>query len=104
MHPDQILIPFLPYFAAGIAIEATWYLIVRRHPYPWKETFASLSVFLLRVPVHLISSLAVGGVLFLAWSLRPVTVPLDTAWGIVLLFLALEQGQAAPDPRYFEKK
>jgi len=90
MHPDHALFRFLPYFAAGIAIETAWYLFIWRSAYPWKETFASLSVFFLRIPVHLMTSLVTGGLLLLAWSLRPVTIPLDTAWGFVLLFLAVD--------------
>ncbi|MCL2452219.1 MAG: sterol desaturase family protein [Alphaproteobacteria bacterium] len=90
MRPDHALLRFLPYFAAGIVVEIAWYLLIRRSAYPWKETFASLSVFFLRIPIHLLTSVAKAALFFLAWSVRPITVPLNTAWGIALLFLTVE--------------
>ncbi len=91
MHPHQILLlQFLPYVAAGVLFEIGWYLLIRKETYPWKEMFASMGVYALRVPARLAGAALTGGLAFAVWSLRPITVPLDTAWGLVLLFLATE--------------
>ncbi len=85
-----LLLRFLPYVAAGVLFEIGWYLLVRKADYPWREMFASLGVYALRVPARLLSTVFTGALAFAIWSLRPVTVPLDTVWGLVLLFLATE--------------
>lgn len=91
MHfQHDFLLRVYPFVLAGVAAEIAWYRVVRREPYPWKETFTSLGCFLLRVPARLLTSVVVGVLAFYVWSLRPFTVPLDTAWGLALLFLGEE--------------
>jgi sterol desaturase/sphingolipid hydroxylase (fatty acid hydroxylase superfamily) len=80
-----------PCIIAGVILEIGWYLLVRRRAYPWKETLASTGVFLLRLPARLLlAPLIVAPVSYFAWSHRLFTIPLNTAWGIALLFLGTE--------------
>jgi sterol desaturase/sphingolipid hydroxylase (fatty acid hydroxylase superfamily) len=74
----------------GIILEVAWYVFVRESAYPWKETLASFGVFVFRIPARFASTVIVGSLLLFVWSLRPVTIPLDNIWTIMLLFLAVE--------------
>jgi len=75
---------------AAIAIEASWYSIARRRPYPWREMWASIGVFLLRLPLKLLRPLTVLPLALLVWSHRLATVPLNTVWGWTAVFVGVE--------------
>src|SRR6266581_2048987 len=91
MHARHLLGPPLYAFVFGsIALEIIWYLLVRKRSYPWREMLASLAIHVLRVPVRLLTPIAVAPVAFFVWSHRLTTIPLDTPWGLVLLFLGEE--------------
>src|SRR6185437_1087900 len=79
-----------PVIIAAIAIEASWYSIVRRRPYPWREMWASIGVFLLRLPLKLLRPLTVLPLALLVWSHRLATVPLNTVWGWTAVFVGVE--------------
>jgi sterol desaturase/sphingolipid hydroxylase (fatty acid hydroxylase superfamily) len=80
--------PSLYLFVLGsIALEILWYLLLQKRSYPWREMFASVGVYVLRAPAKLLRPLIVGPLAFFLWSHRLTTVPLDTAWGLMLLFL-----------------
>ena len=79
-----------PVIAASIALEAAWYLLVRGRSYPWREMWASIGVYLLRIPVKLLRPLTVLPLAFLVWSHRLATVPLDTVWGSAAVFVGVE--------------
>ncbi len=89
----QILRYALPVLVAIALLEALLFWLFSKHggkPYPWRETFASLGVAL----GQKLKQILLGGViisLFLGlWSKRLWTVPLDTVWGLLLLFVAVE--------------
>jgi sterol desaturase/sphingolipid hydroxylase (fatty acid hydroxylase superfamily) len=82
--------PFLLVIVAGVAIEIAWYLLIWRRSYPWREALASLGVFVLRIPAKLVHLLVVVPVAYFVWAHRVATVPLDTWWGLALLFLGEE--------------
>lgn len=77
---------------AAIAIEAGCYLIFRGRCYPWREMWASIGVYLLRVPAKLLRPLTVLPLAFLVWSHRLMTIPLDAAWGWIVVFIGVELG------------
>lgn len=79
-----------PVIAAAIALEAAWYLVARRRSYPWREMWASIGVYLLRLPVRLLRPLTVLPLAFLVWSHRIATLPLDTVWGWAAVFVGVE--------------
>jgi len=79
-----------PVIAGAIALEAAWYLIVNGRSYPWREMWASIGVYLLRLPVRVLRPLTVLPLAFLVWSHRIATVPLDTVWGWVAAFVGVE--------------
>jgi sterol desaturase/sphingolipid hydroxylase (fatty acid hydroxylase superfamily) len=94
MHLRHPLGPFGPWFypfiLASIAAEIAWYLLAEKRAYPWQEMRASLGVALLRAPLRLLRPAIVAPLALFVWSHRLATVPLDTAWGLALLFLGVE--------------
>lgn len=81
---------FYPFFLGSILVEVGWYLIIWKRTYPWRETLVSLGIFALHLPVRFASNLLTAPVIYFAWTHRIATVPLDTAWGLALLFLGEE--------------
>lgn len=92
MHAVQSLLPFRLFWLviAAVAIEAIWYLAVHRRSYPWRELLTSAGVMLIRLPGRLLLPLVVLPVAFFMYRYRIATVPLDTWWGLALLFLGVE--------------
>ena len=92
MHTHrQLVLALYPYLIGAIMAEIAWYLLIRRRTYPWKETLTSTAIFLMRLPARLlVVPLVVGPVSYFVWSHRITTIPLNTAWGIALLFLGTE--------------
>ena len=80
----------LPLIAAAVAIEIAYYLVIRRRAYPWREMLASTGVSLLRLPAKLVRPLIVLPLISLAWSCRLITIPLDTVWAWIALFVGVE--------------
>lgn len=76
--------------AVSVALEAGWYLIVRRRSYPWREMWASIGAYVLRLPVKLLRRLTVLPLAYLVWSHRLLTVPLDRVWGWIAAFAGVE--------------
>jgi sterol desaturase/sphingolipid hydroxylase (fatty acid hydroxylase superfamily) len=75
---------------ALFALEPLWYRLVLHRRYAWKESCASLILmFGYRISSVLMST-AIGVIYAYAWQLRPFTIPLNTLWGAVLLFLGVE--------------
>jgi sterol desaturase/sphingolipid hydroxylase (fatty acid hydroxylase superfamily) len=79
-----------PLFLAAVAFEIAWYLLVRKRSYPWRELFISVVISAMRLPGRLIRPLILAPVIFFIWSHRLATIPVDTPWGLVLLFLGEE--------------
>jgi sterol desaturase/sphingolipid hydroxylase (fatty acid hydroxylase superfamily) len=74
----------------AIVLEIGWYLLVRKRAYPWREMLATAGTYALRLPVKALYGVVLVPVAAAAWSLRLWTIPLDTAWGLLLLFVATE--------------
>ena len=66
----------------SVAIEIAWYLLVRKRDYPWREMLTSVAIFVMRMPVRLLTAVIVAPVGYFLWSHRVATVPLNTAWGL----------------------
>jgi sterol desaturase/sphingolipid hydroxylase (fatty acid hydroxylase superfamily) len=75
---------------AAIVFEVVWYLLVRNRRYPWREMLTSVVMFVMRFPARLLRAVIVGPVALFLWSHRLLTVPLNTFWGLGLLFLGTE--------------
>ncbi len=86
----HLLLLFAPFIFAAIAGEIIWYVFVQKRAYPWREMAASAGVFILRIPAKFLSALVAAPVAFFVWSHRLATVPLDTSWGLALLFVGEE--------------
>lgn len=80
----------LPMIAAAVALEVICYLLVERRAYPWREMLTSVGVYILRLPVRLLRPLLVMPIAYFLWTHRLATIPLNSAWGIALLFLGEE--------------
>ncbi|HTV96315.1 MAG TPA: sterol desaturase family protein [Steroidobacteraceae bacterium] len=91
MHAHPLYGYSLRWFILGaIALEIGWYLLIQKRSYPWREMASSIGVLALRMPLRVLSSAVIGSLAFYLWSYRLATVPLNTAWGLALLFLAVE--------------
>jgi sterol desaturase/sphingolipid hydroxylase (fatty acid hydroxylase superfamily) len=88
--PVSLALQFWPLIVAAITFEIAWYILVRRRAYPWREMALSTAMMLMRQPMKLLYLVVVAPVAGVAWSLRVATVPLDTWWGVALLFVGVE--------------
>ncbi|MDR3415515.1 MAG: sterol desaturase family protein [Nevskia sp.] len=88
MRPYAVYV--LPVAVAAMLFE--WLLFRRRtgKAYPWRETGITVAI----AAGHQLSKLPAralfAGLYWFCWKHRLLTVPLDTAWGVVTLFLAVE--------------
>lgn len=81
------LVVFIP---ASVTLEIGWFLLVQRRTYPWRELLASVGVYVVRMPVRFLAPVVLSPIVYFVWSHRIATVPLDTLWGLALLFLGEE--------------
>lgn len=88
--PQTPLLLALPALMAAGLIEALLWRRLRGRRYPWGEGLASIGVAIGQAAQRLLASGAIAALFFAVWPWRFWTVPLDTAWGIALLFLAVE--------------
>jgi sterol desaturase/sphingolipid hydroxylase (fatty acid hydroxylase superfamily) len=79
-----------PPFCGAVAFEIAWYLLIRRQSYPWRELFVSVAISVMRLPARLLRPLVLVPVIFFIWSHRLTTIPVDTAWGLALVFVGEE--------------
>jgi sterol desaturase/sphingolipid hydroxylase (fatty acid hydroxylase superfamily) len=89
---NLLILKFAPFIATAIAIEVVflfWHHKLSRY-YAWKESLASVGVFIGYVGSGMLSKIFLVGLSMWIWEHRLLTVPLDTWWGIFLLFLAIE--------------
>jgi sterol desaturase/sphingolipid hydroxylase (fatty acid hydroxylase superfamily) len=80
----------LPVVLLAIALEIGWILLIQRRSYPWREFFATIGVYTLHLPAHLLTPLIVGPVGLLLYAHRITTIPLNSIWGLALLFVAVD--------------
>lgn len=78
------------YILGSITFEIVWYLLVWKRSYPWREMLSSVGVYVLRAPAKFLRPLIVAPVAFFVYAHRLTTIPIDTAWGLALLFLGEE--------------
>jgi sterol desaturase/sphingolipid hydroxylase (fatty acid hydroxylase superfamily) len=91
MHPYHTLhLRLFPFVVGSVAFEIAWYLLVRKHSYPWQETLTSIGIYALCVPVRFLTPVILRPLALFVWSHRVATIPLDTTWGLALLFLGQE--------------
>ena len=92
MHFDMLtgMKLLLPIVLLAIALEIGWILLVQKRSYPWREFFATIGVYTLHLPAHLLTPLIFGPVGLLLYAHRIATIPVNTAWGLALLFLAVD--------------
>ena len=102
----NLLLNALPVLVVCAFIEGVW--LQRQHPngYDWKESLASLGVALGQPLFNVLSRGLALGVFSWVWEYRLFTIPLDTLWGIALLFAAMEfayywEHRAAHTVRWF---
>ena len=72
---------FFPLVLGSIAFEISWYLLVQKRSYPWREMLISVGVYILRMPARGLAPLILGPLAYFVWSHRLITIPLNTAWG-----------------------
>jgi sterol desaturase/sphingolipid hydroxylase (fatty acid hydroxylase superfamily) len=90
MHMHSMLRLWLaPFLLGAVVLEILTYRL-RGRAYPWQELQASIGVVLLRAPMRLLRPLVVAPLALLVWSHRLFTIPLGSAWGLLLLFLGEE--------------
>ena len=80
----------MPILAAIGLVEALFYARFKHEPFPWGENAASIGVGLgTAIKKGLTRGLIYGAAAWV-YQYRLFTVPMDTWWGLVLLFLATE--------------
>lgn len=86
----NLMLTALPILVALALFEGVWLSRQRPNGYDWRESLASLGVALGQPLFNLLPrSMALGLFVFL-WEYRVFTVPLNTVWGIALLFIGVE--------------
>jgi sterol desaturase/sphingolipid hydroxylase (fatty acid hydroxylase superfamily) len=81
---------FYLFIVVAVAIEIAWYSLVRKRDYPWREMLTSVTIFVMRMPVQLLAAVIVMPTTYFLWPHRVATIPLNTAWGLALLFFGEE--------------
>ena len=90
-HLHDAMVPWVwPMIGVAVAFEIGCYLLIQRRAYPWREMLSSAAVYVMGFPKHLFLPVIVGPIAYLLWSHRLATIPLNTAWGLLLLFLGVE--------------
>ena len=89
-HPHMLNHLFWPLAVASVAVEAGCYMLVQKRDYPWRELLASIGVRILHFPMRMFAPLVVTPIALLVWSHRVITIPLDTTWGLGVLFAGEE--------------
>jgi sterol desaturase/sphingolipid hydroxylase (fatty acid hydroxylase superfamily) len=79
-----------PMIGVAVALEIGCFLLIQRRAYPWHEMLSSAAVYVMRFPAQLLRPVIVAPIAYLSWSHRLVTIPLNAAWGLPLLFLGEE--------------
>jgi sterol desaturase/sphingolipid hydroxylase (fatty acid hydroxylase superfamily) len=89
MNVPAFALYVVPVFAVLVALEVLWFRRARRD-YPWRDSLASVGVWLGRFVFGIAGAFVVGAVYFGVWELTPLRVPLDNVWSWALLFVGLE--------------
>jgi sterol desaturase/sphingolipid hydroxylase (fatty acid hydroxylase superfamily) len=79
-----------PVFAIATAIELFANKNRTIQIYHWRESLASLGIFIIHHLTQVLFASLSTGMLFFAWQHRLCTIPLDRWWSIPLLFISIE--------------
>jgi len=91
MHIRHLLHHSMYAFILGpVLLEILYFRVIQQRSYPFREMFASLSIWVLRMPVRLLRPVVVAPVAYFLWAHRLTTIPIDSFWGLLLLFLVTE--------------
>lgn len=80
----------IPIFIGFVAVEMLTLRYFGRSGYSWRESLATISVGVGHKLSGLVRFGALGAVSAWLWNYRLAEVPLDTVWGLSLLFVAVE--------------
>nr|RNJ65944.1 MAG: sterol desaturase family protein [Leptolyngbya sp. IPPAS B-1204] len=78
------------FFIGLILIEFIFIRRSRNYHYSWKESLASLGVAIGHSVTSAIFKSVHAGILFWVWNHRLFTLPLNTGWNFLLLFVSIE--------------
>ncbi|WP_072143701.1 sterol desaturase family protein [Pseudanabaena sp. 'Roaring Creek'] len=87
-----LILDFFPIVAFAIALELaylSWHHKLQRY-YAWRESLATVGVFMGYIFSGMLSKILLVGLSMWTWEHRLMTIPLDTWWGVLLLFFAIE--------------
>jgi sterol desaturase/sphingolipid hydroxylase (fatty acid hydroxylase superfamily) len=90
MHIRHLHHSLYPFILGSVALEILYFLVIQHRSYPFREMFASLSIWILRLPVRLLRPVVVAPVAYFVWAHRVTTIAVDGFWGLLLLFLGTE--------------
>jgi sterol desaturase/sphingolipid hydroxylase (fatty acid hydroxylase superfamily) len=91
MFPKTLVLVTFPIFLVAILVEAALYKTRLGRAYPWRESLSSLGVGLGSRVIHaLVATAILVAVLGIVDAHRLFTLPMDTVWGWVVAFLAVE--------------
>jgi sterol desaturase/sphingolipid hydroxylase (fatty acid hydroxylase superfamily) len=79
-----------PFILGSILLEILYFLVIQHRSYPFREMLASVSIWILRLPVRLLRPVVVAPAAYFFWMHRVATVSIDSFWGLLLLFLGTE--------------
>jgi sterol desaturase/sphingolipid hydroxylase (fatty acid hydroxylase superfamily) len=88
--PESSLYTYIyPVILTTIALEAL-VIYYRSKYYPWRESFASLGVWIGQIIFNRLFAWIPSGLLMLAWQHRLMTIELDRPWKFLVLFIGVE--------------
>ena len=91
MIPTKLALITFPVFLIAILGEAVLYRVKIGRPYPWRDSLASLAVGLGSRLFHaLIATAILAALLGVIYAHRLFTLPLDTVWGWIVAFFAVD--------------
>jgi sterol desaturase/sphingolipid hydroxylase (fatty acid hydroxylase superfamily) len=91
MVPAKLSLIAFPVFLVAILAEAALYRARVGRPYPWRDSLASLAVGLGSRLIHaIIATTIIVAVLGMVYAHRLFTLPLDTVWGWLVAFIAVD--------------
>jgi len=79
-----------PFILGSVLVEILYFLVIQDRSYPFREMLASLTIWILRLPVRLLRPVIVAPVAYLLWKHRVATVSVEGIGGLSLLFLGTE--------------
>ncbi|MCS6980300.1 MAG: sterol desaturase family protein [Flavobacteriales bacterium] len=88
LYFDELILWAVPVFILSVFLEAAWIIWARKERYPGRDALASIGMGLGSAVINTGMKSGVMVVFFWLYQHRVWTVPTDTWWGWILLFLA----------------